>query len=67
MLFWVIGVGFHNACTVSEKLTVSRVIPSLYGWVYKTLGLSPLVVEHSVGVISARWNPVSSQFPIPVL
>ena len=67
MLFWVMGVGFHNACAVSGKLTVSRVIPSLYGWVYKTLGLSPLVVEHSVVVISARWNPVSSQFPIPVL
>ena len=67
MQFWVMGVEFQNTYTVLGKLTVSRVIPSLYGWVYKTLGLSPLVVEHSVVVISARWNPVSSQFPIPVL
>ena len=43
------------------------VIPRLYGWVYKTLRLSPLVVEHSVVVMSARLNPMGSQFSIPAL
>ena len=61
------GVEFDNACTVSEKLNVSRVIPRLYGWVYKTLRLSQLLVEHSVVVMSTRLNPIGSQFSIPVL
>ena len=38
-----------------------------YGWVYKTLRLSPLVVEHSVLVMSTRLNLMGSQFSIPVL
>ena len=42
--------GFDNTCTVSEKWNVSRVIPRLYGWVYKSSRLTPLVVEHSVVV-----------------
>ena len=68
MLLWVIGVGFDNTCTVSAKWNVYRVIPRLYGWVYKTLRLFPLVVvEHSVVVVSARLNPMGSQFSIPVL
>ena len=67
MLLWVMGVEFDNACTVSEKLNVSRVIPRLYGWVYKTLRLSQLLVEYSVVVMSTRLNPISSQFSIPVL
>ena len=46
--------------------SVSRVIPRLYGGVYKTLRLFPLVVEHSVVVMSARLNPVGSQFSISV-
>ena len=29
--------------------------------------LSPLVVDHSVVVMSARLNPIGSQFSIPVL
>ena len=41
--------------------------PRLYEWVYKTLRLSRLVVDHSVVVMSARLNPVGSQFSIPVL
>ena len=45
---------------------VSRVIQRLYGWVYKTLRLSPLVAEHSVVVMSTRLNPMGSQFSIPV-
>ena len=27
------------------------VIPRLYGWIYKTIRLSPLAVEHSVVVM----------------
>ena len=67
MLLWVMGAGFCNTCTVSGKWNVSRVIPRFYGWVYKTLRLSPLVVEHSFVVMSARLNPMCSQIPIPVL
>ena len=67
MLLWVMGVGFDNTCAVSGKWNVSRVIPRLYGWVYKTFRLSPLVVEHSFMVVSARLNPKGSQFFIPVL
>ena len=44
MLLWVMVVGFENTCTVSGKWNVSKVIPRLYGWVYKTLRLSPLAV-----------------------
>ena len=36
-------------------------------WAYKTLRHSPLVVDHSVVVMSARLNPMSSQFSILVL
>ena len=52
----------------------SRVIPRLYRWVCKNLRLSSLPVEHSVVVMTAdsqsrslRFNPVGSQFSIPVL
>ena len=61
------GVVFDNTCTVSGKRNVSRVIPRLYGWVYKTSRLSTLVVEHSVVVMGERLNPMGSQFSIPVL
>ena len=67
MLLWVIGVEFNDTCTVSGKGNVFRVIPRLHGWVYKTLRLSLLVVEHSVVVATARLNPMGSQFLIPVL
>ena len=60
-------MGFDNICTVSGKSNVSRVIPRLYRWVYKTLRLSQLVVEHSVVVMSARPNTMGSQFSVPVL
>ena len=42
-------------------------LPGLYGWVYKTLRLSPLVVDHIVVVMRARLNHMGSQFSIPVL
>ena len=67
MLLWVVGVGFDNICAVSGKWTVSSVISRLYEWVYKTLWLSPLVLEHSVVVMSARLNPMRSQFSISIL
>ena len=52
-----------------EQFPGSEMSPGLFqdGWVYKTLRLSPLVVDHSVVVMSARLNPVSSRFSIPVL
>ena len=60
-------MGFDNTCTVSGKRNVSRVIPRLYGWVYKTLRLFSLVVDYSVMVMSARLNSMGSQFSISVL
>ena len=59
-------MGFDNTCTVSGEGNVSKVIPRLYGWVYKTLRLFPLVVEHSDVVMSAKLNPMGSPFSIPV-
>ena len=56
------GMGFDKTCTVSEKRNVSKVIPRLYGLVYKTLRLSPLVVEHSVVVVTP--NPQSRRYQI---
>ena len=47
------GLGFEITFTVSGKINVSRVTPRIYGWVYKTLRLSPLAVEHSVVVMTA--------------
>ena len=45
MLLWVKGVGFENTYTVLGKWNVSRVIPRLYGWVYKLFITPPLSVE----------------------
>ena len=67
MLLWVVSVGFDNTCTLSGKWNVSKVIPRFSGWVYKTLRLFPLVVKHSVEVMSVRLNPMGSQFSIPVV
>ena len=55
MLLGLMGVEFENTCTVSGKCTVSRVIPRFYGWVYKTLRISPLVVKHGVVVMTAGF------------
>ena len=64
MLLWVMGLGFDNTCAVLGKWNISWVIPRLYGWGYKTLRLSPLVVEHSVVVMGARLNPMANyRFP----
>ena len=62
MLLQVMSVGFDDTCTVSGKSNVSRVILRLYGWVYKTLRLSPLVVDHRVVAMSARSNPRVANF-----
>ena len=64
MLLWLMRVGFENSSTASGKSNVSRVIPRLYGWVYKTWRLFPLPDEHTVVVITAgsqsmgmlEWN-----------
>ena len=64
MLLGVIGVGVDSTWTVFQKWNVSRVIPRLYGWVYKTLKLSPLVIEHRIVVMTARLNAMGSQFSI---
>ena len=65
MLLWVMGVGFNNTCAVSEKWNVFRVIARYFGWAYKNLRLSPLVVEKGVVVMSVRLNPMDSQFWFP--
>ena len=67
MLLWVMHVGFDKNCTASGKWNGFRFIPRLYGWVYKTLRLSPLVAEHSVVNMSVRLNPIGSQFSIALL
>ena len=57
-LFWLLSVdatlsdGFDNTCTVSGTWKFSRVIPRLYGWIYKSLTLSLLVIEHCVVVMN---------------
>ena len=61
MLLRVMGVGFENTCTVSGKWNVSRVIPRLYGWVYRTWRLFPLVDEHSVAVVIVGFQSRLSQ------
>ena len=45
----------------AEVQFVSRVIPRLYGWVYNTLRLSPLVFEHSVVATTAGSQSRRSQ------
>ena len=50
-LFSVIGVGFENTRTISGNWNASRVVPRLYGSVYKTLRLST-AVERSVVVMT---------------
>ena len=36
-------MGFENTCTVSGKWNISRVVPRLYGWVYKILKATPFI------------------------
>ena len=71
MLLWVMSVGFEDTCTVPGKWNVFRVISRLFGRVYKTLRLNPLVVERNVVVMTAgshqgdpKLNPMGSQFSI---
>ena len=49
---------FETTYTVWRKWNV---IPRLYEWVYKTLKLSPLVVKHSVVVMTAGFQSRRSQ------
>ena len=61
MLLWVMGVGLENTCIVSGKWHVSRVMPRLYGWVYKNWRLSPLGYKHSVVVMTTGSQSRRSQ------
>ena len=67
-------MGFKDTCTVPGKLNAFTVISRLYGWVYKTLKLNPLVVAHRVVGMTPgshqdypRVNIMGSQFSIPNL
>ena len=50
---------------VSGKWKISMVIPRLYGWVYKTLKLSPILVEQNVAVMSVSLNLWVANFWFP--
>ena len=54
-------VGFDNTCTVSGRWNVFRVIPRLYGWVYKTLRLSPYVVKYNIVVMNVSLDPMGNR------
>ena len=60
-LVWEMRVGFENTCTATGKWNVSRVIPRLYGWVYKIWRLFPLAAENSVAVMTASSQSRRSQ------
>ena len=66
MLLWVMVLEFENTCTVSWKRNVSRVVPRLYGWVYKTLRVSPLAVEHSIVVMTMGSQSRQSQIELGI-
>ena len=61
MLVWAMRVEFNDTGTVLGKWNVSRVIPRLYGWVHKILRPTPLVVENSAEVVTARSRLRRSQ------
>ena len=65
MLLWVMGVGFGNTYIVSWRWNVSRVIQRLYGWVYKTLKLSPLVVNIVLWLWLRDWILWVVNFRLP--
>ena len=60
MLLWVMEE-FENTWIVSGKKNSTRVIPRLYGSMYKTLQLSPLAVKHSIVVMATACQPRKSQ------
>ena len=62
ILLWVIGVGFGNTCAISGKWNISRVVPRLYGWLYKILRLPFITTEDGVMVATARYQIGVSQF-----
>ena len=66
------GRGIWEHLHSSREVECLQVISRLYGWVYKTLILNPLLVEHRVVVVTAgfhqddsKLNPMGSQFSIP--
>ena len=74
ILLWVIVVWSENTCTFSGKWNASRVVPILYGWVYKTLRLTIITAEESLVVVMVCYHlgwpssiPMGSQFSSPFL
>ena len=61
MLLWVMVVGFENTSAISGKQNVSRVVPRLYGWVYKIIRLGNKTAEGSVVVVAAGYQSGESQ------
>ena len=59
MLLLVMDVGFENSSIGSGKGNVSRVIPRLYRWVYKTLNFETLLRTLTLAVrvqLPLGWN-----------
>ena len=48
-------VGFENTCTALGNSNVFRVVPRLYGELYKTKRLFLLADEHSVAVMTVGF------------
>ena len=75
LVFVLFGVDAtpSDGCEIWEHLHSLRKVKCLQGYSKALLvGISnlktpPLVVEHSVVVLSARLNPMDSQFSIPIL
>ena len=57
----LMAVQSDNTWTVLGRWNASRVIPRCYGWVYKTLRFSPLVVKHSAVVMTGDSQSGQSQ------
>ena len=62
MLLWVMGVGFENTCTVSEKCNFSRVVWRFYGWVYPISKLYLVLAGCSLVVVSVGYHAGGTKF-----
>ena len=61
------GVGFKNTCTVLGKWNISKVVPGLFGWIYKTNKIVRSAFSLQVTSVDAqpgklRSNPRRKQF-----
>ena len=55
MLLYVMGVGFKNTYSASGKWNISKVVPRLFGWIYKSNKTA--ISEFSLQVIIAVSQP----------